>query len=216
MSVPQIPIRWTRTRASPGPGLAGESISMRLEALGRFEEQGFHRRPFESAQTPGLGGRVVVLGPAFGVVPVVDRLEDLPGPRPAAPGRSAGRPTRPTSGRSRGWPSRRRRSSCPRWPASIAGRAGRCPPPSTAQWSAAFFAVSRTNGRRLVPGRQRGVGQEPGRERRGVHDADALALQVGDQVGQHRVLERVMVVRQDRRRGRSGRGRSGTSSSGSR
>src|SRR5712675_2115024 len=29
MSVPQMPTRWTRTRASPGPGFTGASTSMR-------------------------------------------------------------------------------------------------------------------------------------------------------------------------------------------
>ena len=69
--------------------------------------------------------------------------------------------------------------------------------PFAAQCSAARPADLADLGRGLVPGGQRGVRQEPGRERRGVHEPDALALQVGHQVGEHRVLERVVVVRED-------------------
>ena len=48
-----------------------------------------------------------------------------------------------------------------------------------------------------MPRGQRRVGQQPGRERRRVHDTDALGLQIRHEVGQHRVLQRVVVVRQD-------------------
>ena len=65
------------------------------------------------------------------------------------------------------------------------------------QCSAACLQRRADLGRRLVPGGQGGVGQKPGRERRGVHDPHALLLQIRHQVGQHRVLKRVVVVRED-------------------
>ena len=42
MSVPQMPTRWTRTRASPGPGLLGAGDVDALPVLGRFQGEGFH------------------------------------------------------------------------------------------------------------------------------------------------------------------------------
>jgi hypothetical protein len=54
--------------------------------------------------------------------------------------------------------------------------------PRFAQWSAAFFAVSRTSGVALCHGGQRRVREEPRREGRGVHDARALGLRERDQL----------------------------------
>src|SRR4051794_36158756 len=76
MSVPQIPTRWTRTSASPGPGPAGASVSMLLKLLGASRSRAFIG-VLSAGSDPGLRGRVVVLGPPLGVMPVVDRLEDL-------------------------------------------------------------------------------------------------------------------------------------------
>lgn len=51
--------------------------------------------------------------------------------------------------------------------------------------------------RRLVPGRQRGVGQKSGGERGGVHNADVPALQERHKIREHGVLKRVVVVGED-------------------
>ena len=88
--------------------------------------------------------------------------------------------------------------------------------PCFAQCSAARCGDLPHLRRRLVPRRQRRVRQQPRRERGRVHDADALLLQVRHEVGQHRVLERVVVVRQDHVEVGAGPARTGRSSSGSR
>src|SRR5262249_52881474 len=84
MSVPQMPTRWTRTSASPGPGWRGPSISTRLNCLGASRDRAF---------MGGLQGRlrlcvvpsrkrpsslwVVILRAPLDVEPVVDRPQDF-------------------------------------------------------------------------------------------------------------------------------------------